>query len=86
MESEIKITPEFRYNHDGAKCNSGHFDVEFEGKKAIGLGYDEMLGLVSAITMSDTRPCLQWLKTDEQIKAWDDKYNPNKNNPNKNNE
>ena len=77
MKSEIKITPEIRYNPDGTKCNNGPFDVEFEGKKAIGLSYDEMLGLVSAITMPETRPCLQWLKTDEQIKSWDEKYNKN---------
>jgi len=51
------------------------FDVTFEGSKAIGLTYDEMLGLISCIAMPQTKPCLQWLKTPEQIKEWDEKYN-----------
>jgi len=35
-------------------------------KYADGLGYDEMLGLVAAITMPQERPTLHWLKTKEQ--------------------
>jgi hypothetical protein len=40
--------------------------VSTEGRTAIGLSYDEMLGLVASITMPESRPCLNWLKTDEQ--------------------
>lgn len=48
--------------------------VEHDGKYADGLGYDEMLGLVAAITMPNDRPTLNWLKTAEQHKAWRDRY------------
>lgn len=75
MDSEITIKPHFGENFDGTPYATGCFNVEFEGKKAIGVGYDEMLGLVSAIAMPELRPCLNWLKTPEQIKAWDEKYN-----------
>jgi hypothetical protein len=48
--------------------------VEYEGKAADGLGYDEMIGLVSSITMPLERPCMQWLKTPEERRAWAEKY------------
>jgi hypothetical protein len=41
-------------------------------KYADGLGYDEMLGLVAAITMPEKRPALQWLKTAEEHQFWHD--------------
>jgi hypothetical protein len=44
--------------------------VSHDGKYADGLGYDEMLGLVAAITMPQERPTLQWLKTPDQHKAY----------------
>jgi len=75
MESQITINPHFSKNPDGSYYKAGSFDVSFEGKKAIGVTYDEMLGLISSITMPESRPCLNWLKTPEQIKAWDEKYN-----------
>ena len=34
------------------------------------LTYEEMIGLISALTLPEPRPCLQWLRTKEQ----DDKY------------
>ncbi|HAE34632.1 MAG TPA: hypothetical protein PLI89_11770 [Chitinophagales bacterium] len=40
-------------------------------KVADRLSYDEMLGLVVAITIPDKRPCLQWLKTKEQHEAYE---------------
>lgn len=43
-------------------------------KYADGLGYDEMLGLVTAITLPENRPTLHWLKTKEQHQAWKDKW------------
>ncbi len=39
-------------------------------KYADGLGYDEMLGLIAAMTMPADRPTLQWLKTEEEHLAW----------------
>lgn len=46
--------------------NNGYFEV-FQGDKSSGeLGYDEMLGLITSLTMSEIRPCLQWMKTKEQ--------------------
>lgn len=43
-------------------------------KYADGLGYDEMLGLVAALTMPVERPCLRWLKTEEQHKAYKNRF------------
>ena len=46
--------------------NNGYFEV-FQGDKSSGeLGFDEMLGLITSLTMSERRPCLQWMKTKEQ--------------------
>lgn len=45
------------------------FDVWKGDKHSNHLGYDEMLGLVSALTMPENRPCLQWMKTKEQRDA-----------------
>ena len=53
--------------------------VTYGDKYADGLGYDEMLGLVAAITMPEPRPTLQWLKTKEQHVAWRDSLNKKKN-------
>lgn len=44
----------------------GGFNVIQEDKCSEHLGYDEMLGLVSALTMPDSRPCLQWMRTKEE--------------------
>ena len=49
--------------------DNGYFEV-FQGDKSSGeLGYDEMLGLISSLTMSERRPCLQWMRTKEQRDA-----------------
>lgn len=40
--------------------------VTYGDKYADWLCYDEMLGLVSALTMPEKRPTLQWLKTKEE--------------------
>jgi len=47
--------------------------VTFGDKYSDGLGYDEMLGLVAAITMPVERPAISWLKTAEQHQAWRDR-------------
>lgn len=49
--------------------NNGYFEV-FQGDKSSGkLGFDEMLGLITSLTMSEHRPCLHWMKTKEQRDA-----------------
>lgn len=48
--------------------NNGCFKVFQRDKGSGELSYDEMLGLVSALTMSKNRPCLQWMKTNEEWK------------------
>ena len=49
--------------------DNGYFEV-FQGGKSSGeLGYDEMLGLITSLTMPESRPCLQWMKTKEQRDA-----------------
>lgn len=49
--------------------NNGYFEV-FQGDKSSGeLGFDEMLGLITSLTISERRPCLQWMKTKEQRDA-----------------
>lgn len=43
-----------------------------QGEKwADTLCYDEMMGLVSALTMPNKRPCLQWMRTKEEHEAWE---------------
>ena len=37
------------------------FDVWQGNKHSNHLGYGEMLGFISAITMPENRPCLQWI-------------------------
>lgn len=49
--------------------------VTYGEKYAYGLGYDEMLGLVAAITLPENRPTLNWLKTKEQHDAWRSRIN-----------
>lgn len=44
----------------------GGFNVIEGDKCSEHLGYDEMLGLVSALTMPESRPCLQWMRTKEE--------------------
>ena len=43
---------------DGNFC----FEVWQGNKHSNHLGYDEMLGLISALTMSENRPCLKWIR------------------------
>ena len=49
--------------------NNGYFEV-FQGDKSSGdIRYDEMLGLITSLTMPESRPCLLWMKTKEQRDA-----------------
>lgn len=45
--------------------------VQQGDKLADMLCYDEMMGLVSALTMPNQRPCLQWMRTKEEHEAWE---------------
>ena len=46
--------------------DNGYFEV-FQGDKSSGeLSFDEMLGLITSLTIPERCPCLQWMKTKEQ--------------------
>lgn len=38
------------------------FEVWQWNKHSNHLGYDEMLGLITALTMPENRPCLKWIR------------------------
>jgi len=48
---------------------SRRFNVRTDGRLADGLGFDEMLGLVASLTMPERRPCLHWMKKEEELAA-----------------
>lgn len=49
--------------------NNGCFEV-FQGNKSSGeLSFDEMLGLIAALTMPERCPSLLWMKTKEHREA-----------------
>lgn len=74
MKGTITIKPHIGTNPDGTKYKTGLFDVSNYGRKAIGLTFDEALGLTASLTMPESRPCKQWLKTPAQNKEWEEKY------------
>lgn len=51
------------------------FSVHYKDKYANELCWDEMLGLVASLTISDNKPCQQWLKTEEEHKKFEQKFN-----------
>ena len=49
--------------------NNGYFEV-FQGDKSSGeLSFDEMLGLITSLTIPECCPCLLWMKTKQQRDA-----------------
>lgn len=52
----------------------GGYDVHYGDKRTGMLSYDEMLGLVSSIAMPESRPCLQWLQSEEWHRNWEQQY------------
>lgn len=56
------------------KDKRGLFNVYALGKIADSLGYDEMLGLISSLTMPEHKPCMNYLKTKAQIKAYNELF------------
>lgn len=54
--------------------DNGYFEV-FQGDKSSGeLSFDEMLGLITSLTMPERCPCLLWMKTKEQRDAQRSRY------------
>ena len=52
------------------KDRKNSFTVRQGDKYSDGLTYEEMLGTISALTMPTERPCIQWMMTEEQWKAY----------------
>ena len=50
---------------------SGTFNVKQGERWADNLFWDEMQGLIAAMTMPEQRQCLQWLRTDKQHSEWE---------------
>lgn len=65
----MKIEILLPYKKSDTDFRSG-FTVFYDNKMADGLTYEEMLGLISAITIPDNKPCLSWLKTNKQVRSW----------------
>lgn len=67
-----KITIEFRkVKNEYALETSGWWVIQGD-READHLTYDEMIGLVTQLTMPEDRRCLQWMKTKEEKQAWED--------------
>lgn len=49
-----------------------HYIVIQGDKSSSELGYDEMLGLVVALSMPEKRPCLSWMKTQKEHQHYAD--------------
>ena len=43
------------------KTNEGPFIVKSDGKTSESLGWEEMLGLIAALTIPDKKPCIHWM-------------------------
>ena len=49
--------------------NNGCFEVFQGNKNSDELSFDEMLGLITSLTIPEHCPCLLWMKTKEQRDA-----------------
>lgn len=67
--SHSKITIQYIENIYDEEYIIPGWRVDVGDKYANGLGYDEMLGLIAAITLPKERPGLQWLMTEKQHEA-----------------
>lgn len=52
----------------------GSFMITDGALKNEGLTFDEMLGVIAALTMPQPPKCLQWMETQEQIDAREEHY------------
>ena len=43
------------------KTNEGPFIVKSDGKTSDPLGWEEMLGLIAALTIPENKPCVHWM-------------------------
>ena len=43
------------------KTNEGPFIVKSDGKTSESLGWEEMLGLIAALTIPENKPCVHWM-------------------------
>ena len=55
--------------------NDNSFTVYYKDKYAKELCWDEMLGLIASLTISDKKPCQQWLRTEEEYKKFEQEFN-----------
>lgn len=51
------------------KQDKNHWEVTQADASSGRLTYEEMLGLVAALTMPEVRPCLHWMQTEAQREA-----------------
>lgn len=58
------------------KLEGGAFNVVQGDRYSDQLGYDEMLGLVSALTIAKEPNCLRWMQTKEEHAAWKNSLSP----------
>jgi hypothetical protein len=47
-------------------ANDGTYFIAAHGDRYAELGFDELIALVSAMFMPESRPCLHWLRTDRE--------------------
>jgi len=75
----MKVTIEFFQTYE-SKIKHPGWCVSSGDKYADGLSYDEMIGLVSQITMPEIKHTLQWLRTAKEHKVWSKNLSKRKNN------
>jgi hypothetical protein len=61
-EIRIQFIEQF---HEGNKICSGWKVIEGNKNSGI-LSYEEMLGVVISLSLPNNRPCIHWMKTEEQ--------------------
>ena len=66
MKLDITMKPDIIIK----RPDNGCFDVHVDNKSTDQLSFDEMLGVVTQLTVPDNKRCLQWLKTKEQHEAF----------------
>lgn len=66
MKLDITMKPNIIIKRLGNGC----FDVHVDNKSTDQLSFDEMLGVITQLTVPDNKRCLQWLKTKEQHEAF----------------
>ena len=56
------------------KIKGGCFDVHVGNMSTGWVTFDEMLGVVTQLTMPDNRACLRFLKTEEEHRRFKNRY------------